>query len=286
MKTANDKRQGTGHDEVQDKAGQDYWNQAWGDYSCFKVWDVDSGRLRSHVEREFFQWIVRALENRGEIGPSVRLIEVGCARSQVLPVLSKRLGLSVAGMDYSPNGCEQARAILKQEEVEGEVYCADVFAIPEDMKEGFDVVISFGLVEHFSDTDEIVAALAKLLKPGGLMLTNIPNMRGSVGILQKIMNRGVFDIHMPLTPLQIRRAHEAAGLQVVEADYFLASNYGVINLGVSSTGSVGWWVKKLSLAMLSRASMLVWLLERAAGKLPAIRAFSPYVNCIAVKLSV
>lgn len=268
-------------DKMQDKAGQQYWNQTWGDYPLPNVWDVDSRRLLKYVEREFFLWIAKTLESRGKTGPDVNLVEVGCARSQALPVLAKRLGLSVAGIDYSPNGCEQTQIMMKREGVSGEVYCLDIFAIPDCLKEKFDVVVSFGLIEHFSNTNEIVAALAGLMKPGGVILTNIPNMRGTIGLAQKMLNRSIYDIHVPLTPTQVRSAHEVAGLNEIEVDYFLSSNYGVVNLGASNQSSLGWWGKKVVLAMLARVSMVVWQCERIFGKLPVSRTFSPYVNCIA-----
>lgn len=267
----------------QDKAGQEYWNQTWGDYPLPKAWDVDSKRLLNHVEREFFLYIAKALEDHGKTGSDVRLVEVGCARSQALPVLAKRLGVSVAGIDYSPNGCEQTRIMLKREGVRGEVFCSDIFAIPDALRGGFDVVISFGLIEHFTNTNEIVSALAGLLKPGGVIFTNIPNMRGTTGLAQKVLNRGIYDIHVPLTPSHVRSAHEAAGLHVIESVYFLSNNYGVLNLGEPNRRSLDWWAKKIVLAILVRVSMAVWLIERKLGKLPATRALSPYVNCVAMK---
>jgi 2-polyprenyl-3-methyl-5-hydroxy-6-metoxy-1,4-benzoquinol methylase len=268
-----------------DKAGQDYWNQTWDDYPLPSVWDVDSKRLLNHVEREFFLWIARTLEGLGKTGPGVHLVEVGCARSQALPVLAKRLGLSVAGIDYSPNGCEQTRAMMNREGVSGEVYCSDIFAVPASLKGGFDVVVSFGLIEHFSNTNEIVSALAGLLKPGGVILTNIPNMRGTVGFVQKILNRKIYDIHVPLTPSQVKSAHEAAGLSVIEAGYFLSSNFGVVNLGDPNRKSPGWWAKKIALAILVRISMAVWWVERKFGKFPVSQAFSQYVNCVGIRPS-
>lgn len=266
-----------------DKAGREYWNQAWDDHPLPNVWNVDSKRLLHHVEGEFFNWIARTLEKLGKLGPNVRLVEVGCARSQALPVLAKRLGLSVAGIDYSPNGCEQTRIMLDREGVRGEVYCADIFAVPDDLKGKFDVVVSFGLIEHFENSNDIVMALAALLKPGGVIFSNIPNMRGTVGFAQKILNRRIYDVHVPLTPSQLRIAHEAAGLSVVEATYFLSTNYGVVNLGVDSLRSPSWWARKIALALLVRMSMAVWLVERVLGDFPVSQMFSPYVNCIAIR---
>jgi 2-polyprenyl-3-methyl-5-hydroxy-6-metoxy-1,4-benzoquinol methylase len=266
-----------------DKAGKEYWNQNWGEYPLPQVWNVESKRLLHHVEQKFYQFIVKTLEGQGKTGPHVHLVEVGCARSQALPVLGKKLGIQVAGIDYSPNGCEQTRIMLKREGVSGEVYCVDIFDVPDSLKGCFDTVVSFGLIEHFSNTNEIVSALAVLLKPGGVIFTNIPNMRGMTGLAQKLLNRGIYDIHVPLGPQGVRSAHEAAGLHVLESEYFLSSNFGVVNLGEMNRSSLGWWAKKISLALLARVSMATWLIERMFGEFRARQVFSPYVNCIAVK---
>ena len=268
------------YDEKKDKAGQEYWNVTWNNSPLPNVWNVDSMGVSNYVEYKLFHWIAETLEKLGKIGPAVHLVEVGCARSQALPVLAKRLNISVAGMDYSPNGCQQTEAMMRREGVVGPVYCLDIFSVPANLKERFDVVISFGLIEHFSDTNEIVTALAGLLKSGGVIFTNIPNMRGTTGFFQKLLNREIYDIHIPLTPPQVRVAHEEAGLSVIESGYFLSNNYGVVNIG-GKRNNLAWWVKKITLAIFARMSMLLWLLDIKLGGLPVSQEFSPYVNCVA-----
>lgn len=173
--------------------------------------------------------------------------------------------------------------MLEREEVQGKVYCCDIFSIPDDLVERFDVVVSFGLIEHFSNTTEIVAALSRLIKPGGLIFTNVPNMHGTTGFAQKILDKGVYDIHVPLTAEAVHEAHEQAGLNTVSCDYFLSTNFGVVNLNSIRVYSFGWWIKKVTLALLARISMVAWWWERLLGPLPASRVFSPYINCLAIK---
>lgn len=266
-----------------DKAGQSYWNKTWEEYPLPCVWDVDSKELSKHVEHEFFQFILNTLEKLGKNSPDVKLIEVGCAKSQVLPVIAKRLGVSVAGIDYSPNGCEQTRTMLKRERVQGEIYCVDIFNVPKELKENFDVVVSFGLIEHFTDTNEIVSALASLLKPGGVIITCIPNMRGATGWVQKILHREVFNIHIPLTPIQVNAAHKSSGLHVIESTYFLSTNFGVVNIGEPNYRSLSWLSKKVILAVMFRFSMMTWFLERILDRFPETELFSPYVKCVAMR---
>ena len=247
------------------------------------LWDVESRRIRYHVKQAFFAYLGRAFAKQGLVNSGKLLIEVGCARSVVLPLLAKKLGFTVAGLDYSPNGCEQARAILRREGVMGEIYCCDIYAIPEDLNERFDVVVSFGLVEHFADTTAVVAALARLLKPGGLIFTSVPNLRGAMGLVQRALDRATYDIHVPLSAVNVRQAHENAGLHVIECDYFLSTNFGVLNVNAIRPYSMEWLIKRLITNALTGVSVVAWWIERLVGNLPTGQTFSPYVNCVAVK---
>ena len=115
-----------------------------------------------------------------------------------LPYFAKEFAFEVYGIDYSEIGCQQAKQILEYEGVNGKIVCADFFSPPGSMLKAFDVVVSFGVLEHFEDTTACIAAFSKFLKPGGLLITNIPNLCGLNGLIQKMINRSIFDIHVPL----------------------------------------------------------------------------------------
>lgn len=269
-----------GNGEEQDRAGSDYWNRTWRESDLPQVWPVESHRIRFSVERRLFEYMEKVfgadLANSGK-----RLVEVGCARSGVLPLFAAKLGFSVSGLDYSAVGCEQTRMILKREGVAGDVYCCDVFKVPADLIEQFDVVVSFGLIEHFTDTDAIVEALSRLVRPGGVLFTSIPNMNGLTGFAQRVLDRSVYRIHVPLTVEQVRKAHERAGLDVEACEYFMSTNFAVCNLNGIQRGSPRWWLKKAVLFALARSSMAVWWCEKVIGEFPAHRLASPYINCVA-----
>ena len=113
-------------------------------------------------------------------------------------------------------------------------------------------------------------------------------MAGSVGLLQKLLNRPVFDIHVPLDLPLLISAHERAGLVIEDAGYFLSTHFGVCNLNGVPEDTLTWRVKRFTLTLLTRLSMTVWLAEERLGytaRLPVWiqRMFSPYVYCWAVK---
>ena len=209
-----------------------------------------------------------------------QLIEIGCARSQWLPYFALNFGLAVTGLDYSPTGCDQERQILARAGVSGDVICANLFEPPEQMLGRFDMLWTNGVLEHFDDTAAALRAFTAFLKTGGLMITLIPNMRGLVGTVQRILGPSTYAIHVPLTRDELRNAHTAAGLQIVRCDYVMSVNFGV--LAVSRSERL-FSLRMLAVRVLRRLSVLVWMFERAFAKLPVSRAFSPYIICVATK---
>lgn len=114
-------------------------------------------------------------------------------------------------------------------------------------------------------------------------------MAGSVGLLQKLLSRAVFDIHVPLDAPLLLAAHERAGLRIERGGYLMRTHFGVCNLNGVPENTVAWRVKRLALTLLTRLSMVEWLAEEklgsSAGPRPTWiqRTFSPYVYCWALK---
>jgi 2-polyprenyl-3-methyl-5-hydroxy-6-metoxy-1,4-benzoquinol methylase len=267
-----------------DIAGQTYWEGQWSCGAALPpVWNVDSTHFRDTAERKLYAAMEAVFYRQWRDRTERALLEVGCARSEVLPLFARKSGFTVCGIDYSPEGGRQAAAILAREGVQGEIVCCDVFLPPARLIGRFDAIVSFGLVEHFSDTREIVTAMAHLLKPGGVMFTHIPNMNGVTGWLQRFFNRAVYDIHVPLTVAQLDEAHRASGLHVLDCAYFLSNNLGVPNLGDLPRDSLEWRFKRFLLTWLTRVSKAIWWLELRTGEWPKTWLFSPYINCVAVK---
>lgn len=264
-----------------DKAGQKYWNDSWASSNIPEAVNPSDTRLKNYVNRRFHQLFLQ-LFDKSETH-SMRLLEIGCAKSAWLPYFAKEFGFNVCGIDYSPIGCQMAKQVLRANGIEAEVVCADFFSPPENMLGGFDVVVSFGVVEHFDDTAACLRAVSSFLKPGGMLITNIPNMVGWIGAIQKSVNKPVYDIHQLIDPRRLRESHELAGLEVLECDYFICTSFGVNNLTGISTSNVAGFLKKVLLGVLARASMLVWSIEEKVGYFPPRKSASPYINCIARK---
>jgi len=259
------------------RSSRKYWEALWRqDVNLMPINPRVKG-LKHHVNRKFHEFFTQVFDGSDRTG--MKLIEVGCARSLWLPYFAREFGFRVTGLDYSEAGCLQAEEILRGEGVVGDIVCSDFYTPPENMIEGFDVIVSFGVVEHFDDPAGVVAAFSKLLKAGGLMITIIPNMTRLVGWLQKLLDRCVYDIHNAIDHKQLAFAHVQSGLQVMSCSYFLASNWEVLNIEGRRGAILYWPLRKLQLL----ASVLSWLVEI---KIPYIRPnpiTSPYIVCLSRK---
>jgi SAM-dependent methyltransferase len=267
----------------EDKAGKAYWDSMWSDDDLPPPIQVDVPDKTNYKERRFHRELERLFAAEAARGQPVRsVIEVGCARSRWLPHLRKHFGVEVTGLDYSEAGCAKARRLLEREGQAGEVVCADFFAPPERLVGKFDALVSFGVAEHFVDTAACIRTFARFLRPGGFMLTSVPNLVGINGALQKLASRAIYDKHVPLSREDLRAAHQAAGLVVEECDYFVAVNTGIVALAADDPRPV-YAAKRVLLAGAGVVSRLVWRFEATAFPLPPTALFSGFVTCVARK---
>lgn len=263
-----------------DRAGEEYWSKLWSVSDLPRPVDPADRSVRNYLRRRFVRYFDTHLLRAPAAGG--RLIEVGCARSVWPSFFASARGLRVSGLDYSPVGCEQSRAMFVRDGVNGDIVQGDLFDPPADLRGAFDYVISFGVVEHFEDTVAALRAMALLLAPGGRMYTLIPNQIGLMGQVQKRLDRRFFDIHVPLDAEALRAAHERAGLTIRDAGYFMSTNFGVLNHSMIAHGSLGARVRGLVRAGFVALSVAVWVFEDLTGlELPATRAWAPYAICVA-----
>jgi len=168
---------------------------------------------RNYSHRRFDAFFRRHLQ--GAAGRT--MLEVGCAQSSWLPYFHLAYGCRVTGMDYSPTGCRMAKQLLDEAGAPGEVLERDLFADNSDLEGTFDFLFSLGFIEHFEDTAGTLARMRRFLKPGGTILTIVPNFPGWLGVLQKRVHPEVYGMHILLDLPDLERVHRDAGFTTVEA---------------------------------------------------------------------
>jgi len=256
-----------------DKAGKNYWDNNWSHTEFPKPFDENDHSLNNHVNLQLHAFFKNLLKSQKDFS----VLEIGCANSIWPLYFHQYFNARVYGLDYSEVGCEKSRALLKHYKVPGKIYYGDLFAPQEELRNKFDLVVSFGVVEHFEDTAHCLKSCAAFVKPGGLLLTLIPNMPSVIGLIQKGVDRAVYDVHVPLTKKKLFLAHENARLNLISCDYFMSMNLNVVNSGRFSSHPLNPFLRRA----LSVPSKVCWILEKYGLKIPKNRLTSPYIIAVA-----
>jgi len=249
----------------------DYWEDAWAHTDVPDAIDPSGDAPENHYYQVMQALFTRALG--AHCAPGARLIEIGCGGSRWLPYFHRAFGYDVSGIDYTVAGVRLSQAILDKAGVSGRIVQGDLFEPPPDWIGRFDVVVSFGLVEHFENTSQVVSACARYLRPGGRMITLVPTMHGLYGLAYRLLRPAVYRKHIPHSRETLAQAHTNAGLNVTHCDYVL----GLPGM-ISSPAGPG-----LPGHLAFAASSLYWKLERSGWGIPPNRYTSPYALCVATK---
>jgi 2-polyprenyl-3-methyl-5-hydroxy-6-metoxy-1,4-benzoquinol methylase len=164
--------------------------------STTRYWDgVWAGDIRLRLPSPYIvatrnlQRLLRRYVRRGD-----RFLEIGCAPGKILAWVAAELRADVAGLDYSEPGLRTAAHLFRTLGLTADLRCEDLASttFPAD---GFDVVYSAGLIEHFADPREIVAQHLRLVRPGGLLLITVPHYGGVYGRLQRHYDAANLQMH-------------------------------------------------------------------------------------------
>ncbi|MDD2742215.1 MAG: class I SAM-dependent methyltransferase [Rhodocyclaceae bacterium] len=100
-----------------------------------------------------------------------RLLDVGCGNGNFLD-FARRAGWQVRGLDFDPAAVAAARA-KELDVLEGTI------ALLDGERECYDRITLSHLLEHVYDPWETLANCHRLLKPGGVLWLETPNMNSS-----------------------------------------------------------------------------------------------------------
>ncbi len=182
-----------------------------------KVYDL----LAEHSEQPMREiGIAKLAPQSGE-----QVLEIGFGTGHCLMALAKavRPDGKVFGIDISDEMLAIARALLEKEGLADrvELTCGDAETMPY-ADESLDAVFTSFTLELF-DTPEIPKVLAecnRVLKPGGRLVVVAMSKQGKQGVIMKAYEwtHKHFPNLMDCRPIYVRRAVEAAGLDVQEVD--------------------------------------------------------------------
>ncbi len=186
---------------------------------------------------------IRHLIERHFRGTQGSCLEFGCFPGQFLAVFGE-MGYELNGIDLTPRVESDLVQWLRGRNYRvGEILQADVLTYP--FKRQFDVVCSFGFMEHFTDWAKVLARHAELVAPGGHLLITTPNFRGAVPHL----------LHRWLDAENLARHNVEAMNPVAWADCVARAGLKVIEAG--GLGSFDFWVEPQSRSAFARMAIKV-----------------------------
>ena len=171
--------------------------------------------------------------------------------------------------------CEETGKLLDSCGTRGRIIHADIFDYrPEEGQALWDVVASFGFIEHFQDLQAVVARHLDFLNPGGYLLLVAPNHRGIYGRIVRRVSPELFRVHRILSREEIVEALGSdSRSEIVEAGY-----YG--RLGLGHTG-IRERLNRTNFCLRFFGRALIFFVENLGRLLPRIPALSPFMAVVA-----
>jgi SAM-dependent methyltransferase len=111
--------------------------------------------------------VIRALLDRGRVGPGYRLLDAGCGTGRNLADLAVRAA-SAHGVDSAT----EAVAFCRRRGLHG-VSQAELDALPFDAA-AFDLLVATDVVEHLDDDAGALRELRRVAAPGACLLVTVP----------------------------------------------------------------------------------------------------------------
>ncbi len=147
-----------------DRTGASYWNRHW---------KASRGLHKApHTSRAFRRFLTEVLDAAGPGAHDV--LELGCAPGTMIGLMhALRPNHRYAGLDYDAEHLAAAGKHLESVGISCDLVHGDLRQVEPQRR--YDIVVSFGLVEHFDDPASILRHHARLAEPGGLVAVTIPN---------------------------------------------------------------------------------------------------------------
>jgi SAM-dependent methyltransferase/uncharacterized protein YbaR (Trm112 family) len=160
-------------------------------------------------------------------GSGELLLDIGCNWGR-WSISASRAGYRAIGIDPSFEGIVAARRIGRQLGVQARYVVADARALPFP-DDTFDVVFSYGVLQHFSKANvaAAVAEISRTLKLGGYSWVQMPNAYGPRNLYQLARRRfrEGYDFEVRYwRPSELRRTFGAIGPTSVSTDGFFTLN--------------------------------------------------------------
>jgi len=201
---------------------RDYYNSDDADNFYAIIWggeDIHIGLYEKDVEpiTEASHRTVRHMADKLDLHQGQQVLDIGSGYGGAARYLAETFGCSVTALNLSEKENERARLLNAERGLADKITVVDgsFENIPADDNQ-FDVVWSQDAILHSGNRDQVIAEVARVLKPGGLFVFTDPMQADDCpqGVLQPIFER----IHLSSlgSPGFYRQQCANAGLQEID----------------------------------------------------------------------
>lgn len=151
------------------------------------------------------------------------VLDVGCGGGLLCEAMAHRGGM-VTGIDLGESPLAVARQHAEENDVPVNYRHISVEALAQEAPESFDVVTCLEMLEHVPDPESVVAACARLVRPGGHVFFSTLNRNPKsyalailgAEYLLGMLPRGTHEYRRFIRPAELARWCRLAGLDLKE----------------------------------------------------------------------
>lgn len=205
----------------------DWWDPEGGSAMLHKLGPARLGYIRSAIDRHWGSdpETLRPLAGK-------RALDIGCGAGLVAEPLA-RLGADMTAIDAAPENIAVASEHAARMGLTIDYRACGVEALDDAP---YDLITSLEVIEHVTDPALFLSAIARLLKPGGLLILSTPNRtalsRLMIVTLAEGLGRipkGTHDWSRFITPDELEALLAVQGLDVADRKGLVADpRYGFV----------------------------------------------------------
>ncbi|MDD2482688.1 MAG: class I SAM-dependent methyltransferase [Candidatus Shapirobacteria bacterium] len=205
----------------------------WNKYNDYSELDGLLKNLRENDGKEIKDWLHLPIhlpfikkELKG-LSKNAKVLEAGCGFGHWVFWMAEQ-GYQAVGVDLAPKAIITAKNYAKKNNLKNcEFIEGDIRKLP--IKDNyFDIIFSFGVIEHFHNPEIILDELKRVLKPGGKIFFSVPNQY-SFHTLTRIILKGIGKWH-----LGYERSYSSKSLNIL----FRKCGFEVLRGGIMPGGEL------------------------------------------------
>ena len=159
-------------------------------------------------------WIQRRFDVLRRLAGSLipiagEIAEIGCGHGLLQRQIEETYGREVTGFDLNEFALKQSLARLSN------IFCYDIHQQDPSLRQRFDLVFLFDVLEHMADEDQFLRAVMFHLAPGGKLVLNVPAGKWAYSAYDEAAGH--------VRRYSIRSLQDAAGrnrLQIAKSSYW------------------------------------------------------------------